>query len=135
MTDLPESVQEIAEVIGREKALRLIGAVGKSGSRSWRVCFYVPKKLRENHPFIEIIGKEAAEKLCLEFSGMILQPSNCNFIYRNYRNKQIRHYAQQGISHAQIAHMLDLSKRQIYNILKQEIPPEVRKAANDNIRT
>ena len=37
---LPESVQEIAEVIGRDKALEFIGKLPVSGSRSWRVCVY-----------------------------------------------------------------------------------------------
>ena len=84
---LPESVQEIAEVIGREKALEFIGRLPTSGSRAWRVCVYIPKRLPADHKLVEMLGWHDAKRLVDAFSGMILQPSNCRFLHRQHRNR------------------------------------------------
>ncbi len=114
---LPESVAEIAEVIGEEKTLHLIGQLPQAGSRNWRVCIYVPKELKPDHRLVQILGPEDAEKLRYAFSGMILQPSNCRFLIRDLRNQRIRDMRDSGYSVADIAHGVDLSPYRVREIL------------------
>jgi hypothetical protein len=115
---LPDSVAEIAEVIGRDQALHLIGSLPQSGSRAWRVCIYVPKRLPSvDHPLVRVLGWKDANKLVNAFSGMILQPSNCRFIVRAARNRRIREMAAEGCSVKEIAHGVDLSVDWVREIL------------------
>ncbi|HDR9053161.1 TPA: hypothetical protein QDB02_000858 [Burkholderia vietnamiensis] len=93
---LPESVQEIADVIGRERALYLIGQLpryvgGASGKQSSRVILYVPtpQRLRDDHDLVRILGRDDAMKLCNAFPGENLSPPNCNQIYKRYRDTQM----------------------------------------------
>jgi hypothetical protein len=83
MGDLPKSVQEIADVIGREKALHLIRSLptyvaGKPGKKCTRVMLYVPQRLRMDHPLVLILGFEDAAKMVDVFGGECLQPANCS---------------------------------------------------------
>ena len=122
--ELPKSVQEIAEVIGRERALYLIGQLPSCGRRAWRVSLYIPKRLPLDHPLIELIGWSDAEKLVKAFPGEILQPSTCRSIQMGYRNKSIKKLARMGMSVELLAESFTLSPRQIRNILKEEKTPE-----------
>lgn len=114
---LPESVAEIAEVIGRDKALMLLGQLPQSGTRPWRRVLYVPKKLPIDHPLVHLLGYNDAKKLAYAFAGMILQPSNCKGIYRAYRNRQIRRMSNEGVAVADIAEVVDLSTYRVREIL------------------
>ena len=129
--DLPESVQEIADVIGRERALYLIGRLPQCGKRSWRVNLYVPQRLKPNHTLVQILGWPDAMKLVREFPGMILQPSNCNHLHRRFRNETIHRLAADGQPIQQIADSVQLTARQVRNILAER-PPEETAPANDN---
>lgn len=118
---LPESVEEIAEVIGRDKALMLIGQLPQAGKRSWRVCLYVPKRLPLDHPLVDLLGYHDAKKLAWAFSGMILQPSNCRGIYRAYRDREIKRMSKEGIIVADIAKAVDLSTYRVREILNGKL--------------
>lgn len=122
--DLPQSVMEIVEIIGREQALRLIGSLPQSGSRKWRVCLYVPKALQSlDHPLVKVLGWADAKKLVSHFSGEILQPSNCKFLARRVRNRRMFEMREAGHGFSEIARAFDMSPRQVREILKGE-PPE-----------
>lgn len=121
---LPPSAQEIADVIGRERTLYLIGRLPQSGSRKWRVCLYVPKRLAPDHPLVDLIGWRDADLLRKEFGGMILQPSNCNYLHRDFRNREVRRMHGDGWSIADIAEAVELSDRQVRNIIAAEKSPE-----------
>lgn len=124
---LPQSVMEIAEVIGRDKALHLIGSLPRSGSRSWRVCIYIPKeRLPKEHKLVQILGWDDACKLSEAFAGEILQPSNCRSIARAVRDRRIREMGRHGIDADQIARDVDLSIYRVREILAGN-PPEERK--------
>ena len=121
---LPESVAEIAAVIGREQALRLIGSLPQSGSRAWRVCVYIPKRLPSlDHQLVRVLGYHDAQKMIRAFSGRILQPSNCRYLARQSRNARIFEMAAAGHPVAEIAHGVDLSVYRVREILKGK-PPE-----------
>jgi len=116
---LPESVEEIAEVIGREKALYLIGRLPTSGSRKWRKCVYIPKKLPVDHKLVELLGWNDAAKLSYAFAGMILQPSNCRFLHRAHRNREIHRMGAEGIPVTEIADVVELSTYRVREIIAE----------------
>lgn len=124
---LPESVAEIAEVIGRDQALHLIGSLPQSGSRAWRVCVYIPKRLPSvDHPLVRILGYHDAQRMVRAFSGMILQPSNCRFLARAFRDRRIREMADEGLSIKEISFAVDLSAYRVREILAAGSPRRAR---------
>ena len=138
LDDLPNSVREIAEVIGREAAMYLIGQLptcyaGKVGHRSHRVILYVPKTLKPNHRLVEILGWHTALKLVGAFGGEILCPANCREIYAQFRDREIQRMLADGAKPAQVADLMGVSERHARN-LTRERPQEEFTAANDNNR-
>lgn len=128
LNDLPESVKEIAQVIGRGDALRLIGQLptcvaGKDGHKSTRVIMYVPKRLPADHKLVEILGWHKAEKLVRHFGGEILQPGNCRAIYARFRDEAILRMLAHGARPSMVAEMLGVSERHVRN-LQRENPQE-----------
>lgn len=137
---LPRSVQEIAEVIGRERALYLIGQLprcfaGKDGHKSWRPMMYVPalRRLTPDHNLVAILGWKDAEKLCRHFGGEILQPGNCAEVYRPFRDRSIARMAAEGVPLKLVAAWFDVTDRHVRTV-RREIPQEENQAANDNNR-
>lgn len=143
---LPGTVQELADVIGTERALYLIGKLpvcyagvgvkgGKSGERlrkSIRPMLYVPKTLKPNHLLVQILGWQDATKLVRAFGGEILCPANCADIYRQFRDRSIvRMVVTEGMKPADVAELFEISERQVRNLIR-EIPQQDRPAANDN---
>ena len=142
---LPASVQEIADVIGRERALYLIGQLprcyaGKEGHKSSRVILYVPtaKRIPADHYLVRILGWQDAMKMCQAFGGEILQPANCSEIYRRHRDKTIMAMLQAGAKASAVAAVMGVTERQVRMIRaahmenpQEEVPP----AANDNAPT
>jgi len=120
---LPKSVQEIVDVIGRERALYLVGALpsytaGAAGKKSKRISFSVPtlSRLRDDHHLVRILGRSDAERMCREFGGENLYPANLAEIYRQYRTKMMRLMVrEQGLSVATVADTLDVSERTVRN--------------------
>lgn len=130
LNDLPDSVAEIASVIGRDAAIYLIGRIGSSGSRPWRVCFYVPKlrRLTADHVLVRILGWHQAKRLCRHFGGEILQPSNCSFIERRHRDVRIAGLRSEGLSSRAITDQLRAEGMRVsHDVVKKVvagIPPE-----------
>lgn len=117
---LPASVQEIANEIGRERALFLVGSLPQAGTRTHRRCLYVPKTITPAHPLVAIIGWEAAQKLVRAFTGMILQPGHCENLKLDHRDRRIREMRSQNIPVAEIALAMGISKRRVVAITKEE---------------
>jgi hypothetical protein len=120
---LPTSAQEIADVIGRERALYLVGTLpsytaGAIGKKSKRISFSVPtlSRLRDDHDLVRILGRADAEKMCRAFGGENLYPANLAEVYRRYRTKMMRlMVSEQGMSVSLVADMLDVSARTVRN--------------------
>lgn len=145
---LPDSVQEIADVIGRDQALLLVGQLPRSYSRDKRwpgamnstVNLYVPTvaRLGVDHQLVRILGWNDAVKLCKAFGGEIMYPANCAFIHRKFRDDNILRLVRAGVKKAIIADQIGVSERHVRNLVRAhgigvENPPEVRgPAANDN---
>lgn len=132
---LPASVQELASVIGTERALYLIGQLPKCVSKkSTHVILYVPTytRLKPDHRLVQILGWLDAVKLCKAFGGEILQPANCAQLYRAFRDRSIyRLVTEQGMKLSEIAEQFDMTERHVRNVLR-EISQQETTAANDN---
>ncbi|MDA3922748.1 MAG: hypothetical protein PF501_19030 [Salinisphaera sp.] len=120
---LPDSAQEIADVIGRERTLYLIGQLPVCGQRSWRVVLYVPKTLPADHWLVRVLGWRDAMRLVREFGGEILQPSNCRCVHRAYRDQSIHRMAGEGMSAADIARAVGLTRRRVSGVLAADAAP------------
>lgn len=138
---LPASVQEIANVIGSERALYLIGQLPRSyqtrkasKSTSWHVILYVPKSVRPDHPLVTLLGWQDANRLVEAFGGEILNPASCADVYRKFRDASIIRMAGEGMKAAAIAELMDVSDRHVRNLLREKAQEELT-AANDNTST
>lgn len=130
--------EEIAEVIGREAALLLIGQAprwprkdrhGRRVPGEW-VALYVPASLPPDHFLVRTLGWKAARALADAFGGEILQPGCCRGIYYKFRNASIvRLHTEQEIPVRVLAEWFEVSERHVRNLLRDAETPRV---ANDN---
>jgi len=133
MQRLSGVAQEIADVIGRERALFLIGKLPRMyhrSAQSERVCLYVPKVLPVDHALVRLIGWSDAAKLVKVFGGEILQPGTCKEVYRAFRDKSIARMLEQGRPLREVADLMQVDESLIRKMMRK--PPEEPKAANDN---
>lgn len=144
MEKLPRSVQEIADVIGRERALYLVGMLPRCfmqdrrkretnvGGRAERVILYVPKNLKPDHVLVRILGWHDAELLVRHFGGELLMPANCRPVYRNFRDAGIRKLAAEGTPVAMIADWFRVSERHVKNVLAENPQEDCGPLRSDN---
>lgn len=119
---LPKSVQEIADIIGRDNALYLVGKLPryKTPDRSGvQASLYVPtlQRLTPDHSLSKILGYPLARKMCVHFGGSILSPANCLGIVCNFRNKSIVEFYKSGMSFKEISEILDITPKYTKRIL------------------
>lgn len=121
---LPRTAREIADVIGRERALYLIGQLpraycGHPGKQSHRVILYVPKRLPPTHNLVRILGWHDALKLSRHFPGQCLQPANCIDVYRDFRDRSmIRMFLDDGLNARTLAELFGVSERHVTDLLR-----------------
>ncbi|MBF0438739.1 MAG: hypothetical protein HQL93_06405 [Magnetococcales bacterium] len=108
--DLPNSLEEIAMVIGREGALQLVGACG--GTR-----IFVPRRLRAQHKLVTLLGFAQAQRLANHFGGETLTVVRAADLLRRTRNREIVRRYDAGDGVRQLARDHALTERQIYSIL------------------
>lgn len=133
---LPRTAQEIADVIGRDAALRLIGQAHRyrpaSRKGAEQVCIYVPRELRPDHQLVRLIGYDAAVALVRNFAGMILQPASCAHLYRAHRDRSILRLLSQGLPVKLVAEWFEVCERHVTNLSRAErLHVERRTPAND----
>lgn len=130
--ELPQSVQQIADVIGRDEALDLVARLPRHFQKhhpTGRVLLYVPKALPDGHRLVDLLGRELAEQLVAAFGGEILYPAACVAMSRARRKVVIREQVAQGVAREDIAKSHGITERQLRNIL-QEIRTEERNAGD-----
>lgn len=111
---LPRSVQEIADVIGYHKALRLIRQLPPCGNRERRRNLYVPKphNLKPNHKMVKLLGWDDAMALCQEHGGRTMQPAECSYLERAVMNdRDILNWRDLGYEPREIAEKLGISEK------------------------
>lgn len=107
---LPESLRDIAEIIGLPKALGLAERLGGTRIR-------VPVKYRDDHYIVPIIGHKAWSKFWYEFQGQHMDLPRNQAYLRNIRNQQICTAYYQNKTAREIALAYKLTERSVYKIL------------------
>lgn len=115
-TDLPQVLAEIAEIVGREAALRL--AIDRGGQQ-----VFIPASVDADHWLAKLIGLDAAMALCAHFRiGSAEQTAQARFngVYlliplaaQVRRNARLRMLIEQGLTDRQIIRMTGLHTRTI----------------------
>ncbi|WP_430735158.1 Mor transcription activator family protein [Halodesulfovibrio aestuarii] len=104
--NLPETAQQIADVIGVENTMELVRA--KQGKGQF---LYVPtsKRLRPSHVLVQILGAEVARELAEEFGGIQIKLPKCRSLLNEDRNQKIIQMRQQSMKYHDIAVELCMS--------------------------
>lgn len=121
---LPGVAQEIADVIGRQRTLYLLGQLPRCvgggapypGKKASQVVLYVPKAPDGSHPLVRLMGQDDASALAEAFGGELLKPPTCAEIYRTFRNASIVKMASDGVSGPELATIFALTRRCIAGI-------------------
>jgi DNA-binding NarL/FixJ family response regulator len=107
---LPGLLQEFADVIGLDAALRIARAVGG-------IRVYIPERVDHNHWLSHAIGRELADKLCANFGGGALEvpigPEGERATRERRHAEMILEMTLQGLSSTVIAQRLRLSDRTV----------------------
>lgn len=130
---LPDSVQEIADVIGRGAALHLVRNLPtyRNGTHRNKPILYVPKKLTSGHRLITILGEEPAQRLVDEFGGEILWPAISTTLRAARREEIKQRWSEGAATKADLARAFNVTERYIRSIVSEQ-PAEDLSAANDN---
>lgn len=164
MTKLPPNAQQLAEVLGRERTLYLIGKLprctvlerrklrpgkesdpaGKpyrkreSSAGTVRVIMYVPKALKPDHRLVSILGWNDAQRLVAAFGGEIIcPPTLTGVIYRPFRDAGIVELFRKGAPVKMLCEWFEMTETRIQQLLVAagaKTPQEAPKAGNDNHR-
>lgn len=133
LNDLPESVREIAEVIGRYDALRLIKQLptsysGKEGHKSHKPIMYVPKTMSLANKwarfYLTAIGWDKAMRLIRAFGGEILYPANCRHLESRLRDRDIKSCLAAGEDADLVATIFNVPRRHVMKLQRETQPPE-----------
>lgn len=116
---LPAIVQDIADVIGRDAALYLVGHHLRwdgRGQRGKAGSLYVPHKLTANHRLVLLLGLKTATALVAGFGGEIIHLSSCKGIVQRFRDDEIRRLAADGANDNALADWFGVTRRHVRNI-------------------
>ncbi|WP_284266127.1 Mor transcription activator family protein [Roseicyclus amphidinii] len=118
---LPESVATVAEVIGRDAALRLVAALPASPGKPWQAAVYIPSepRLRPGHQLVAILGWEVAAQLCRGLGGEMFFLSKCRELHRAHRNRRIWELRAEGLTAGQIGARIGMSADTVRKILQR----------------
>jgi hypothetical protein len=122
--DLPASVREIADVIGRDQTLYLIGNLptyitGTEGHKGHKKYLYVPRRLPPDHFLVRVLGWVDAYRLSLAFGGCPLTPALCTSVPKRFEVKEILRLTRAGYSPDSITVMLDTSVTYVRAVIKR----------------
>lgn len=109
--ELPASLRELVEVIGLPAALALVEHWG--GIRLW-----VPVELRDDHPLIARLGRDAAERLVQHYAGETISVPRCAAALRRMRDRRIRERYQHETA-ASLAREYGCTERWIWYVVSR----------------
>tara|TARA_R110000823_G_scaffold290928_1_gene409204 strand:+ start:8572 stop:8991 length:420 start_codon:yes stop_codon:yes gene_type:complete len=111
--DLPESLQEMSDVIGLEAVQTFVGVYG--GTR-----LTVPQKMPDDHPLAELLGTEVAGKLSEHYALERVDVPRAHFARMHARNRRLCADHHAGESVRQLALQYRLTERRVWEILAEE---------------
>ncbi len=109
---LPESLREIADIIGTGPAIKL--SIDFGGTEE-----YVPKKMSENHRIAKSIGLDAALELAAWAGGGRLDIPRAVAVHKGKRNLEICNEIKTGRSKKSLAKKHSLTTRRIRQIANE----------------
>lgn len=107
---LPVGLAQLKEVAGQKAALALSATYG-GGS------VYVPRRFREDHPLLQLLGATSAARLAEHFGGDKLEVPKPDAVHRQLRARSIKARREAGLSIAALVSEFNLSRRRILQIL------------------
>lgn len=110
ISDLPESMRSLSELIGLEAVLKLMHLYGGQP-------VYIPSRYKESHKLAQYLGCDAFKKLWREFGGLSVQIPMGTRAISKARNRMIKAKRQHNSTGAQLARDYKLSQRQVWYIL------------------
>ncbi|KAE9627950.1 hypothetical protein [Parasedimentitalea maritima] len=114
---LPETVAEIAEVIGRENAVRLVEGTRATGSRKWRRHLYVPGEMHEEHRITKMVGLEAAVRLSHSHTNCIIELPSCFALRKAYMADHALRLSDAGATLSEIASEMGVEQKTAKSLL------------------
>ncbi len=114
ITDLPESLRDMVEILGLTTTMHIVKAHG--GTR-----LFVPKKANAQHHLANLLGIEQARQLSDHFGGESLSIPRMAHALRHQRNRDIVRRYDAGDSVRILAQAFHLTDRQIYTILSSTV--------------
>lgn len=112
--DLPESLQEMVEVIGFDAVMKLVNTFGGTRIR----VPAKPRSVHRDHRLSRVVGIDAARQLCEFYGGEELCIPKLATALRAIRNREIlRLHTEEGWPAHRIARKYDLHEMTIYSIL------------------
>ena len=109
---VPPSVQELAEVVGDEKAAAIVDAFAGT---SWTI----PVEPTLDHPWVEVVGLDDWIKLCFRCGGWRLRVPTCEYTRLQRRNEELAKLRRQGKHITELVRRFQLTEARIYQILKE----------------
>ncbi len=113
-SDLPESLTDMAAILGISGTLEIVKAYG--GTR-----LFVPKQMGVQHHLANLLGIEQARRLSSHFGGESLTIPRMAHAMRTRRNREIIRRYDAGDSTRVLAQAYHLTDRQIYTILSKPL--------------
>jgi Mor family transcriptional regulator len=111
--DLSPELAQVAEIVGRENALRIAGIFGDKN-------LYIPQVINTGHRLAEILGLELARSLSREFGGIVLKIPTCRHLERKHRNDSIIRLYNAGHRVEELAAMFKLTERAVFLIISPQ---------------
>lgn len=111
---LPPLLAEIRDLIGLPLTFAIV-------TRWGGVRLYVPQRMPDDHPIVEAIGREAAEKLAGTYGREFLPIPRAWRSFKAMRNRRIRAEKAGGASASQLARRYHMTERMIWIILGEQL--------------
>lgn len=103
---LPQSLQELSEVIGLDAALKLAAAYPG-------VPLYIPAKFNHHHTIARLIGTTAFSALVEQYQGETLKLPKVDSALRQIKHEMRRRMRHAGKSNREIALALNYTQRHV----------------------
>lgn len=125
LSDLPYSLQDLAEIIGLEKTIIISRLYG--GKR-----LFVPAgKFPDDHPLRDLIGDQALVLLCQHFGGQLMEICKVDSILIADRNEALITDRSAGMTIPNLARKYGLTERWVRHILSQHRKRQAKQCKTD----
>lgn len=114
---LPHSVQEIADVIGPDKALYLVAQLRRRcPGRTINIYVPKPEKIHDDHALVKILGMDDALALARVFRGAHIYPASCVGMRRVLAHRDILKLRDSGMGMEEVARELSVSTKWVQTV-------------------